>query len=936
MKRHLTVLAVAAAMGAAFLLRHINGSQSATLRPVPSVTLLLTLGERAEAVERWDGSAHVTNGALLATEDRQFSAGDAITGPGAWKCATRRDEVAPYADIHYTEMRPGEKPPVLFHPVGIYLSISRLPETKISVHTTQGNFEFALSAIGLEPSRFLNGRASAVIVPSVERLSAPEYDADEPCITAAPDGRIAAAWVAYRNRADRIFMRVHQNGSWSPAEEVTLKPADIFRCSVAADNAGNLWLFWSERDGDAWRIQGRQRKAGVWQNPIRLSDAGSSAFHRAASSPNGEIYLVWQSFRDGQSDIYMKTWRAGTWSDEIRVSDSPSNDWEPAVAAAADGSAYVAWDSYDRGNYDIYFRSWSNGALGSQRAVTSSPRFQAHASVAVDNRNRPWVAWDESGVNWAKDQGFLIPTPLSVPIHQQRNLRVAVWEPDGWRELRQKPVEVFPLEMRENSEHPQLAFDGIGTLTLLFRKWSRRNARTIGSPLAWDNYVTYLRGDRWTTPQPIAHSGGSIEKCPALARDASGDLWAVWMTDNRPFTTLIPRNAGIYYSRLGSVISAPLTAQALSPFTEPSVEAILIHNNETEDVKTVRNYRIANGGKQYRIYRGDMHRHTDVSQDFKYDGSLLELYRYAVDAAAFDYIAATDHQAGFDQEFTWWQNQKLVDVFLIPGFFTPLYAYERSVPFPNGHRNVIFDHRGVRTLPVPPEEASGATGASKLYAYLQQNGGISMPHSSATNQGTDWRDNDREVEPLVEIYQGYRNSYEYEGAPRSATALNPQAQKSGWQPSGFWWNALAKGYKLGVQSSSDHWSTHISYACLIADSFTRAGLLDAIRKRHAYGATDNIILDFRARSGSASYLMGDAFAADAAPQLSVRAIGTGVIRQIDLIKNRTFLYTTRPGTKQASFEFTDKDFNSGESYYYVRVLQEDGQLAWSSPIWMTK
>ena len=146
----------------------------------------------------------------------------------------------------------------------------------------------------------------------------------------------------------------------------------------------------------------------------------------------------------------------------------------------------------------------------------------------------------------------------------------------------------------------------------------------------------------------------------------------------------------------------------------------------------------------------------------------------------------------------------------------------------------------MRPLPIPADEASGNVGAAKLYQYLRKNNGISMPHSSATDQGTDWRDNDPEVEPVIEIYQGYRNSYEYEGAPKSATALNPTAQKSGWQPQGFWWNALAKGYKLGVQASSDHWSTHISYACLLAENFTREGLLDAIGRAFDCGELGDI------------------------------------------------------------------------------------------------
>jgi len=327
-----------------------------------------------------------------------------------------------------------------------------------------------------------------------------------------------------------------------------------------------------------------------------------------------------------------------------------------------------------------------------------------------------------------------------------------------------------------------------------------------------------------------------------------------------------------------------------------------------------------------------MHRHSDVSQDFKYDGSLLEIYRYAIDAANFDYIAITDHQAGYDQEFTWWQDQKLVDLFQQAGAFAPLYAYERSVVYPNGHRNVIFAKRGVRTLPIPPEEQQGKTGAARLYEYLRQNNGIAMPHSTATDQGTDWRDNGGELEPLVEIYQGYRTSYEYEGAPRAATGNNPQAQKSGWEPAGFVWNAWAKGYKLGVQASSDHWSTHISYACLLAEQLTRESLFDAIRKRHSYGATDNIILEFRA----GDHLMGESFSSADAPRFTVRAIGTGTIKQIDVIKSRKFIYTTRPGAKQARFELTDQEFGPGEAWYYVRVLQEDGQLAWSSPIWISK
>src|SRR5205814_4870149 len=120
-----------------------------------------------------------------------------------------------------------------------------------------------------------------------------------------------------------------------------------------------------------------------------------------------------------------------------------------------------------------------------------------------------------------------------------------------------------------------------------------------------------------------------------------------------------------------------------------------------------------------------------------------------------------------------------------------------------------------------------------LYAYLRFFNGLCSSHTSATDMGTDWRDNDPVLEPVVEIYQGDRQNYEYQGAPRSGTQGN---SPGGFQPAGFVWNALAKGYRLGFQSSSDHISTHISYAVALAEAPTRAAILDAFKRRHCYGA----------------------------------------------------------------------------------------------------
>ena len=144
--------------------------------------------------------------------------------------------------------------------------------------------------------------------------------------------------------------------------------------------------------------------------------------------------------------------------------------------------------------------------------------------------------------------------------------------------------------------------------------------------------------------------------------------------------------------------------------------------------------------------------------------------------------------------------------------------------------------------------------------------------------------------------------------------------------------AWKKGYRIGVIASSDHHSTHYSYAMVYTDDPTREGILEAIRRRHTYGATDNILLDVR----MGRHLMGDEFSTTELPPIEVKVRGTAEIAKVHIVRNGSILYTREPGLQEISFAYTDteEDDRSGTRYYYVRVEQVDGHVAWSSPIWV--
>jgi hypothetical protein len=498
--------------------------------------------------------------------------------------------------------------------------------------------------------------------------------------------------------------------------------------------------------------------------------------------------------------------------------------------------------------------------------------------------------------------------------------------------------------------------DRSGRVCLAFRHreeaiWGNNSVMVGGG--VWLEYVTALEGRAWAVPQVLPRSDGLLDNRPALVAPSQGPALVFYSTDGRLRRELewTPELQMRYFNVSGSpddpqrifdmdleVAALPASAQAQAQASEPVPSGPAAdappegrpraHPRESADVARLRSHRIAVGGRAYRLLRGEFHRHTEISLDGASDGALEDMWRYAIDAARLDWIGAGDHDSGAGKEYTWWLIEKTTDLYTVPPTFVPMFSYERSINYPTGHRNAMFARRGVRTLPrlvagngISPDDTK------MFYDYLTELGGICAAHTTATGAGTDWRDNNPRVEPIVEIYQGFRNSYEHLGAPRAARSR----AEGDLFPLGIVWNALGMQYRLGFQASSDHISTHISYAVALAEDLSRPAILDAFRRRHCYGATDNILLDVRCDE----HLMGDEFQTSEPIRLKILAHGTGPIARVDVIKDFVYIFSTEPHTQRVEFSWTDDERRPpGLSWVYVRVLQEDGEIAWGSPFWV--
>ena len=928
----------------ATLLLAIDTPTTVIDHPTANVVVKLEFGLRATEPQRWTGQATVEPGSVQAVWGWHFDRPDRVIGASRWDLEARWNSPPDALYRQRSELPGGTK----ILPNGVYLSVEAQPSSTVSVNTNRGDFSFTLAE--LEQRRrieMLDGKVAASVAPAVRALTRGEASQHDYPAAAMTEAGLFVAWTTFHNEANTLYL------AWKPQEawktfRVTPHWGDYFGTALASDAEGRIHIFWSEYADGRWRLVDRafDPASESWDPEIYVSPTGTRQyFPVAVTATDGSPWVAWQEFHGDQLDVMAARFGEDGWSAPVRVSESDANDWAPDLAAGPDGSVWVAWDGYERGSYDIFLRRLLPDSADAVIGVPADRNRAIEPSVAVDAANRVWVAWAESGPNWGKDWGVL--GRAGTQLRATSQVRVARYANGTWTEPVQSLQEAVPAWMSDMHEYPELVMGQQGVPHLFFRKMilrlpveehelkvkfgdeQRRMQPWYDTIRAMSSIrMTAFDGVRWlpTTDLPLS-SGGAYAQLAFAKLD--GAAAAVWTGDGRTYQDPHVHTSQLLYAslRLNTESAAEERMRPYRPDSQPFADAA---PTEAADLQRVRSSRWSDK-TPLQLFRGDLHRHTDLSADSQRDGDILFQYRYALDAGALDFLAVTDH-SGAERlhyyKYQWWKARQIATMFNQPGRFATFFGYERTVTFPGGHRNIISTRRAAQPVLISDEEFTGhESWSERLYPALLKHGDIAIAHTTAGGGGTDWRDNDPRAEPVVEVFQALRGSYEEPNSPGKANTN---------QPAGFVWSAWERGWRIGLLSNSDHESTHQSYACVWAAELTNTAVLDAIKQRRSYAATDNIVLQFEATSNGAQKVkMGGEFAASAAPSLSFRASSTAPVDSLEIVRSGEVVYSSKPGTSTVALDFRDEDApGDGWAHYHVRIVQRDGQIAWSSPIWV--
>ena len=334
---------------------------------------------------------------------------------------------------------------------------------------------------------------------------------------------------------------------------------------------------------------------------------------------------------------------------------------------------------------------------------------------------------------------------------------------------------------------------------------------------------------------------------------------------------------------------------------------------------------------------GDLQGHTQLS-----DGSATpaQYFEYGRDAAGLDFVAVTDHDhwglEALDGNPELWEDTiGVVRNFHEPGRYVALLGFEWT-NWVEGHRHVVHFGEDEEDLVLLSSLDPAVDTPTELWKALEGQPVLTIAHHSAGGPvPIDWSiPPDPILEPMTEIASVHGSS-EAPDAPRPI--YNPR-------PGNYVRDALDRGYRLGFTGGSDGHDGHPGLAQIAGGSSgvaavwsdaleprTRPALLAGLRNRRGYATNGPRMLVQASFDGRP---MGADVPIDAQQKvhrLAWNVAGTGAIERIDVIRRGNPVVSIDAEGLRDSIGVVEIPLLEVGDYLYLRVVQEDGGAAWTSP-----
>ncbi|MBU2505550.1 MAG: hypothetical protein KJ799_02340 [Bacteroidetes bacterium] len=666
-----------------------------------------------------------------------------------------------------------------------------------------------------------------------------------------------------------------------------------FKPRIFCDKDDVLWIVWSAKRESNWNIVLRKFDGENFSDEIILSESNSNDFRPAiAGNKNGEVLVAWESLSDNSFDIQSVLFNKDGKRENIKISSSDFMDLRPTVFASEDGKFLLAWDRQIENSYQIFFKEIAKGKLSDEFLISPEYGYNQAPSITQNKDGVFYIAW-HSNIQPPNKIG-LVPWVNVAEFKSVKNIKYySLAENSDWEKAGEDQGFEFPTLIASKNMIHVFGRTSQGFAHQSFQGKDKSEFEFINVS-GWGGRGQYVRS-------ALDNDGNIVT--------VRRDIKSIYL---RKFEAV---NESLQISKLNRVL---FSAEYEYIFELPKTGKERISNAD------------------YQILFGDIHQHSSISDGMGTADLCFTRSKYLYH---YDFASLTDHE--------WFTQNRILPsewewIKTIGNYFerkTGLYvfaAYEWTsarVPKGFGHKNAYFQSWDKEIYSLQ----TNAKNTNELFTLLKKDEAVAIPHHIGWT-GVDWENHDPQVQTAVEIVSEH-GAFEYMG--------NEPIMHRGGMPGYFVQDGLSKGLKFGIIGSSDghglRWHHGVGskedpwqngLTGILVKSSSKESAYKALMGRMVYATSGSKIqLAFSIQDSP----MGSEITLAEAPEIKFEVIGTDKLHKVILVKdNLDYLILGRDiyDGRGIRYSFTDETPERGKHFYYLRVIQENGEMAWSSPIWV--
>ncbi len=614
----------------------------------------------------------------------------------------------------------------------------------------------------------------------------------------------------------------------------------------------------------------------------------------------------------------------------IPVTDGKYNAYDPHIALAKDGFLYVTYTAYFSGNYHIMLKKMDieNKIQYDEVRISDQAGTCYWPSIASGNDGGVWISWcsftragnfEETYLQHHKNEYrrrlFEFHPAVYAGLYKDDQLYFPITDKTKTGGY----LEGFAVENSAGSKQPTIVQLEDGSLHIVYRKFRGEN-KLFNSP---DISIATLTDRGWSNPEPIVSRGlhegytSLYPKKDSLSIAYSEDNRSTgWGKDGEWFDTERSVCLGIIQYK------PPVEFAKEIQFEKYNVSPVSIPSMEEENYTPIHR---KDGSK---LIWGQTHCHTDHSICVRMcDQSVDFNYRFMQDVQKSGYGACTDHkynQWALEEHL----NHKAADYYYYPGEFVSVPGYEWTGSKcthdggPFGHVNpLLFEDNAKMKFYTPFDPSCDGASLNKLWKTYEHRRIITIPHHTSDKMHTfNWDNYNPAMMPVVEIFQDLRGQHEAPGVWGStAYTKNPS---DGWVI-----DALKRGYKMGFIGGGDH--IGLARGGVEVKELTREGLYDGFVSRRTYASTGtgaDIVYECNGYPAGSECHTSNA-------QFNLKISAGRKIIKIQIVKNGDTIEEMEVYSNRAEHSW-ESDRVEQEEFWYCRILFDNGEVIWTSPIWI--